>query len=176
MSFFSNTHVLVALIAAPILALLSYFMVDGIVKEEPKPALEGRAYRLEAKSNCRYASGECDLVNGSFKSKLVIEKTRDTSTLILDSSHILEGVKVGFSGLAEGDSLSRPFDMQRRGDIGTRWQIEMPVDASETTRAMVVMLADGAHYYAETTMGFTEYRPAYKADFRTSSPIIEKQQ
>ncbi|MFT7528911.1 MAG: hypothetical protein ACI9LY_004078 [Arenicella sp.] len=176
MSFFSNTHVLVALIAAPILALLSYFMVDRIVKEEPKPALEGRAYRLVAKSNCRYTSGACDLVNASFKSTLVVEKTRDTSTLVLDSSHILDGVKIGFSDLTEDDSFSRPFDMQRLGDTGTRWKIEMPVAASETTRLMVVMLADGAHYYAATTMGFAEYRAAYKTDFRTSSPVTEKQQ
>jgi hypothetical protein len=176
MSVFSNTHVLVALIAAPILALLSYFMVDGIVKEEPKPALEGRAYPLVAKSNCRYTSGQCDLVNASFKSTLVVEKARDTSTLVLDSSHILEGVKVGFADLTEDDSFSRPFDMQQLGDTGTRWQIEMPVAASETTRLMVVMLADGAHYYAETTMGFTEYRAAYKTDFRTSNSVTEKQQ
>ena len=176
MSFFSNTHVLVALIAAPILALLSYFMVDKIVKEQPRPALEGRAYPLVAKSNCRYTSGECDLVNASFKSTLVVEKTRDTSTLILDSSHILEGVKVGFADLTEDDSFSKPYDMRSHGDTGTRWQIEMPVDPSETTRVMVVMRADGAHYYAETTMGFSEYRAAYKTDFRTSSQVAEKQQ
>ncbi|MFT5136379.1 MAG: hypothetical protein ACI8XV_001410 [Arenicella sp.] len=175
MSFFSNTHVLVALIAAPILALLSYFMVDGIVKEEPKPALQGRAYPLVAKSNCRYTSGECDLVNASFKSTLVVKKTRGTSTLMLDSSHILEGVKVGFAELTEDDSFSKPFDMRSHDDTGTRWQIEMPVAASETTRIMVVMLADGAHYYAETTMGFSEYRAAYKTDFRTTSQVTEKQ-
>jgi hypothetical protein len=175
MSFFSNTHVLVALIAAPILALLSYFMVDQIVKEEPRPALQGRAYPLVAKSNCRYTSGECDLVNASFKSTLVVEKTRDTSTLILESSHTLEGVKVGFADLTEDDSFSKPFNMQSHGDTGTRWQIEMPVAASATTRIMVVMLADGAHYYAQTTMGFSEYRAAYKTDFRTTSQAAEKQ-
>lgn len=176
MSLFSNTHVVIALIAAPILALISYFMVDQMVKEEPQPALEGQAYRLVAKSNCRYTSGECDLVNTSFKSKLIVEKNLESTTLILNSSHALQGVKVGFADVSQDESFSRPFDMRARSDTGRKWAVEMPLDASESTRVMLVILADGAHYYADTTMGFSEYSASYKTDFRTSNRVIENNQ
>jgi NADH:ubiquinone oxidoreductase subunit 3 (subunit A) len=60
---FKNWHVIIAMIVAPILAVLAWFAVDYFVAERPHAAKEGAAYSLIAKSNCRYDSGQCDLEN-----------------------------------------------------------------------------------------------------------------
>lgn len=169
MSFLRNKHLLAALISAPILGLLSYFLVDSILKEKPQPAMTGKAYPLVAKSNCRYTSGECDLVNTSFKSKLTIRQSDDEQVLFLQSNHALDGVKIGFVSEAEERSYAEPQSMLAQDPSATQWAIPLPLPANEDTRLMVVMLAGGAQYYAETTMGFSEYKAAYKRDFRTTS-------
>ena len=64
---FTNKHVVVAMLVAPILAILAWYSIDYFLAEKPHAALPGAAYALIAKSNCRYDSGECDLENGDFK-------------------------------------------------------------------------------------------------------------
>jgi len=85
MSFFKNKHVITAMIVAPILAIVSYYAVDLMVKEQPKAAVEGQAYKLIAKSNCRYSSGACDLVNGDFKSTVTVAQGAGFNTLQITS-------------------------------------------------------------------------------------------
>ena len=64
---FTNKHVVVAMLVAPILAILAWFAVDALVSERPHVAHEGGAYRLAAKPSCRYASGMCELENADLK-------------------------------------------------------------------------------------------------------------
>ena len=71
MGFFTNKHVITAFIVAPILAVLSYYAVDLLLKEQPHVAVAGSSYPLVAQSNCRYTSGRCDLKNADFVAQIV---------------------------------------------------------------------------------------------------------
>jgi len=168
MGLFSNKHVIIAMIVAPVLAILSYYFVDTLVKEKPHQAVEGNSYPLNAKSNCRYTSGRCDLENASFKTFLVVTEKDNHQILTLTSSHSLQGAKVGFSSLEDSSGLeaAKPSSMQSISKDKKIWSIIMPVEADANTQLMLAMLANGSHYYAETTMGFSEYKTTFNKNFK----------
>ena len=67
MQILKNKHLILAMFVAPVLAIIAYFSVDSIVSEKPQAALQGSSYKLAAKSNCRYQSGNCTLKNGDIE-------------------------------------------------------------------------------------------------------------
>ncbi len=95
MSFFTNKHVVIAMIAAPILAVISYLAVDRYVSPKPIPAQVGQTYPLVTRSNCRYNSGKCTLVNGDFKVELetATQAEQNTFTLNVQSEFPIQGAR-----------------------------------------------------------------------------------
>ncbi len=89
---FTNKHVIIAMIVAPILAVLAWFAVGEFTGEQPKRAEPGQTYPLVEKSNCRYQSGACDLENGDFKLRLSLQDGVTGPEFLLTASHPLEGV------------------------------------------------------------------------------------
>ena len=169
MTLFSNRHVVAAMVVTPILAVLAYFAVDLIVAEQPQPALVGQSYPLQAKSNCRYSSGQCDLHNGDFQVTLTVvgsDKVQQPK-LHLSASHGLQDVKVGFRDIGsnlETDS-SLPNSMLPAGN-NRLWSHIMPIPASANTQLMMVIFSEGVRYYAQTTMGFSEYKTSFNKNFK----------
>lgn len=164
MSFFKNKHVITAMIVAPILAIASYYLVDLAVKEKPSKAVAGQAYKLIAKSNCRFSSGACDLVNGNFKSTITIEESDGKQTLVLNANNSLQKVTVGF--VAGDGQESGPFELIASDATSKQWftEISGPADADTTLR--VALRANNSHYYSETSMGFATYETSFNKDFR----------
>jgi hypothetical protein len=81
-----NKHVVIAMLVAPILAVIAWYGVDSIVAERAQSAEPGSAYPLVARSNCRYESGQCDLVNHDFKLTVrVVDIQPGKTTLALES-------------------------------------------------------------------------------------------
>ncbi len=165
MSFFKNKHVIIALIVAPVLAVVTYFAVDGLVKERPHIAQEGQAYPLVAKSNCRFSSGECSLENADFKSTLKV--SYDDGLVLFSSSHALQKATIGFLH-SDGDE-SAPTQMIAENASNTLWQTQLPSKTDTQTIARIAVEASGAYYFAETTMGFSEYSTSFDKDFRKSA-------
>ena len=62
-----NKHVILAMLIAPVLAIIAWFSVDYFVAERPHEARPGASYPLVAKPNCRRLSERCDLVNEDFR-------------------------------------------------------------------------------------------------------------
>lgn len=162
MSFFRNKHVITAMVVAPLLAVGSYYVTDMVVKEKPQKALEGQSYELVAKSNCRYTSGACDLVNSSFKSTIRISKQGDDHVLTLDSSHELTGVTVGF---VSQDNDGQPMQMDTLEGDSRAWSVLFAQEISPQTQLRVAIEANGAHYYAQTGLAFTDYITSFKKNF-----------
>ncbi len=162
MSFFKNKHVITAMIVAPILAVLAYFAVDFLVKENPHVAIAGQSYPLVAKSNCRFTSGECDLQNASFRSKLKVAS--DKKYLTLTSSHPLQSATLGFVNKDGIETIPNP--MLAVDESNTSWQLALPVNAARDTTARVALQANDAFYFAETTMEFIDYETVFEQDFR----------
>ena len=164
MRFFTNKHVITAMIVAPILSILSYYLVDLAVKEQPQKAIAGNAYKLITKSNCRFSSGSCDLENGSFKSTLRVSEAQGLYTLHLDTQNALEDANIGFV-TADGDEFG-PFKLSAQDNAGKAWTTQFNMPVNEHTILRVALMAGGAHYYAETTMGFSNYQTSFDRDFR----------
>jgi len=166
----TNKHVVTAFIVTPVLAMLGYFIADLLVKEKPHVAIEGSSYALVAKSNCRYTSGECDLVNASFKTKLTVENTEQGGQLTLKSNHPLEGVKIGFSNHDKG-TLVTPTSMSLKDKTQQVWSVDLPSDADKDTKLMISMQANGAYYFAESQMAFSAYETAVGKNFTTNGDL-----
>lgn len=150
-----NKHVVIALIVAPILSILAWFAVGQLAGEKPTAAEPGSSYKLVARSNCRYASGSCDLHNADFQ--LTIEPdmlTASSVALTMTSSHALQGAALGLveSSTAEGE----PSPMTPSGNDGMRWQGLIPRPASSDQRIRVAVIAQGATWYAEVPVIFLE--------------------
>ena len=173
MSLFSNKHVVAALIISPILAVLSYFAVDHVLVEPPQLAQAGQSYPLQAKSNCRYQSGRCDLRNADFQVSLTVTTFEDSNKierqlLQLSTSHAVQDIKVGFRNInSERENASaEPQSMSRAGDTKKTWSHIMPMAASVNTQLMIVIFSNGVRYYADTTMGFSEYKTSFNKNFK----------
>ena len=155
------------MIVAPILAISSYFLVDVLIKEKPSKALAGQSYQLIAKSNCRFKSGACDLENGDFKSTITISTSDGKQTLLLTANNSLQQAVVGF--VTNDGQESGPYALSARDTSSKQWVTEFSVQADANTTLRIVLSANDAHYYSETSMGFSSYETSYNKDFRKKS-------
>ena len=149
---FKNKHVVIAMLVAPVLAIMAWFAVDYFVGERPHAAKPGSAYTLVAKSNCRYASGQCDLENADFKLTIRPEMVSASSVaLTLTASH---GLQSAAMGLVEGGATQPPAPMTRTNDAGTEWQGLLPGPGSDDASIRVAVTANDATWYAEVPVVF----------------------
>ncbi|OOE86253.1 hypothetical protein [Salinivibrio sharmensis] len=151
----TNKHVVIAMLVAPILAVIAYFAVDKAVSEPPKAAQPGQSYPLAVRSNCRYTSGFCQLENGDMKLKLKSQGVENNQlTLRLVSELPLEGAQIGLTE-------TPPQTMQIRDEKGTTWTVTLPAPSSEETQIRLAVSMEGSHYYAETPVTFIEHKTFY---------------
>ncbi len=141
----TNKHIITALIVTPILALIAYFAVDLALSEKPKRAKPNNSYPLAAKSNCRYSSGQCSLVNGDIR----IELSTSLAQLIVSSSHALEGLQ-----LAVADSAQNERPLSASKDRARRWSAELPVTISDKSTLRIAASIAGSIYFKETSLAF----------------------
>lgn len=140
------------MLVAPVLAILAWFAVDRFVGERPHAAKPGATYSLVARSNCRYDSGQCDLVNGEFEITLRATDVTDASVALeLVSKHSLEAATLG---LVETDASDDPVRMAPAGSDATRWAAGLPRPTSPESSLRVAVVADGATYYAQVPVVF----------------------
>ncbi len=154
MKMFTNKHVIVAMLVAPVLAILAWFAVDSLVAPTPIVATPGEAFPLLARSNCRYDSGQCDLVNGDFE--LTLRPTAIQGREIdleLVSKYKLQQATIG---IAVGSDDDRPREMAAADRAGRLWVASLvtPGDTAATIRLAVV--AEGTMYYAEVPVVFLD--------------------
>ena len=154
MSVWKSKHVVVAMLVAPVLAILSYFALDALVGEKPKPAQEGQSYPLAEKPNCRYGSGRCGLKNADFELELsALELGENRVALTLTSFFPLEGVVIS---LVENDQdATAPESMQPRSGDGKAWSLDIARPDPERHRLRLVASAQGSLYYGDVATKFT---------------------
>jgi hypothetical protein len=149
-----NKHVVIALIVAPILAILAWYAVGTLIGEKPHAAESGKTYKLVARSNCRYASGACDLHNADFKLSIRPEMlTASSVALDMSSSHALQSAAIS---LFENDTDSAPAPMTRTDEAGREWQGLIPRPSSAEATIRVAVTAQGATWFAEVPVIFLE--------------------
>lgn len=141
-----NKHVVIAMLVAPVLAIIAYFAVDAAVSERPHEAVAGKAYPLRVMSSCRYASGECELQNGDVRMRLTL---RDEATWLLSSEIALGGAMIG------GESHAEPVPMRAQSDAGRTWLLDTSALPVNPTRSLRLVVAVGqSQYFAELPATF----------------------
>ncbi|MEL7448215.1 MAG: hypothetical protein AAFN78_03350 [Pseudomonadota bacterium] len=151
---FKNKHIIVSLLVAPVLAIVAYFATDYAVRETPHAARAGESYPLMARSNCRYASGRCDLVNGDVELSLSFEPdAAGTSHLLLSSVLPLQRAGIAVAA-TPGDDLA-PSPLERDDATSTRWRMPLVKPAEDAKLRLVVATGDTS-YYAEVPTVFLE--------------------
>jgi hypothetical protein len=149
---FTNKHVVIALIVAPILSVLAWFAVGSLTGEQAAPAEAGRDYPLVAKSSCRWSSGQCELENEDFELTL---RYSDAGNLLVHSAFPLEGVVVSV------------YDPEARGEIppvallpvdsaGHDWRHPASDRPVAGERIRLVAAAEGSRYYGEMSTAFAQ--------------------
>jgi hypothetical protein len=152
---FTNKHVIIAMIVGPILAILAWYAVGNLIGEKPQPAEPGNSYPLVEKSNCRYASGVCDLENEDFKLTLVYQDGLSGPQLMLRSSHPLEGVVLGV-GLPDAEEA--PTTMRASDGQGLEWRLAIAAAPTPDERIRLVVMAGGSSYFADASTLFLQPR------------------
>jgi len=150
---FSNKHVIIAMIVAPLLAILAWFAVGSLIGEKPAPAQVGQSYPLVEKSNCRYSSGKCVLQNEDFQLTLSYQEHPSASQLVLRSSHPLEGVVLGI-GLP--DMQETPSAMRASNGQGMEWRMVVASRPDPQQRIRLVARAGGSTYFADASTLFLQ--------------------
>lgn len=151
---FTNKHVVIALIVAPVLAVLAWFATGQLASEAPQAAIPGQAYPLLESSNCRYPSGACDLENEDFRLRLRAVDD-DAGELLLSSRHPLEGVVLDIGLPNEEYELET---MRSVDGLGLEWRLALASRPAADQRIRLVALAGGSRYFAEASTAFLQPR------------------
>ncbi len=150
---FTNRHVIIAMIVAPVLAILAWFAVGYLAGEKPHEAVPGANYPLVEKSNCRYESGACDLENEDFRLRLTYLEPGTGPQLLLSASHPLEGVVLA---ITEAGSEDRPEMMRASDGRGLQGRLALAGRPARAQRIRLVARAGGSSYYADAATAFLQ--------------------
>jgi hypothetical protein len=145
---FSNKHVIIALIVAPILAVLAWLAVGSMVGETPAPAEPGRAYPLVAASSCRWASGECEMKNQQVALTL---RFSAAGHLLVTSTHPLQGLLVS---IEDGTAPTTPEALMQDDETALRWSSQSNARLADTAQLRLVARIAGSQFFGETSTVF----------------------
>ncbi len=148
-----NKHVTLALLIAPVLAIIAWFSVDYFVAERPHAAEAGASYPLIAKPNCRRLSDGCELVNEDFRLTVAVTDF-DMSGAQVDLTSVfpLSRVAIGVANAALDDGP--PTALKPADTEGTRWHGRVDGSVDTDTALRVAAVAGGSTYYAEIPVTF----------------------
>ena len=143
-----DKHVVIALIVAPILAVIAWFGVDYIVAEKAQPAEPGSMYPLVARSNCRYDSGSCDLVNNDFEVTLrPIDLRSDRTILSIETEFELQQASLAL--VTGGEETAGKGAATETPEGETVWIVTIPARAEPGGILRVAVTAQGSVYFIE---------------------------
>jgi hypothetical protein len=153
-----NKHVVIAMLVAPILAVIAWYGVDAIVAERAESAQPGSAYPLVARSNCRYESGQCDLVNHDFKLVIrVVEIRPGRITLALESEFPITNATLSL--VSDDDETLATVARGREPDSLVQWQATIAADAVPAAILRVAVTVQQSVYFAEVPVIFIHSVP-----------------
>jgi hypothetical protein len=148
-----NKHVITALIVAPILSVLAWFAVGQIVGEKAMVAEPGAAYPLVARSNCRWASGECELHNNELEMTILpLELGAQYTRLSLDSEIAL--AQATFALLVNGTEVVATAERDTSPDAPAQMTVTIPGFADPEAMLRVAVMVEESLYFAEVPVVF----------------------
>jgi hypothetical protein len=149
---FTNRHVIVALLVAPVLSVLAWFAVGSLLGEKAAPARAGTAYPLLEQSNCRYASGLCELRNKDVEIALRFVDAAGAA-LELSASHPLQRAVLS---VGDPDADQRPRSMEPRDRDGMHWRLPLDGRPAATDRIRIAVAIGDSNFFAEASTTFLQ--------------------
>lgn len=162
MNILKNKHVILAMFVAPVLAIIAYFATDYVVSEKPHQAQQGNSYKLAAKSNCRYQSGQCTLYNGDVEVNVRAE--RINGSLIELSLHANMPLQNVLVSSVVADEETDPVVMQPAVSEENTWRAKIDIFDVEKSALRLVLELSGLLFYAETPAVFIDYDTTFSRD------------
>ena len=150
---FKNKHVIIALLVAPMLAIMAWFAVDYFVAERPEAANPGSSYPLVAKPNCRRLSDGCELTNADLTLTVIVTRSNAMgATVELTSAVPLERAFLGFAN--DGVDEGPPAELELVDAERLVWsgQVSGRIDADTAMRVLVRV--NDASFFAEVPVTF----------------------
>ncbi len=159
LSILTNKHLLIAMLVAPILAVITWFAVGNVAGPKPIVAESGQSYPLIAKSNCRYESGQCTLINNDFRIDIrpfaEATKSNDSAAWLgIESQFPIDGATVSLL-----DDKGETFMTAEASafDAGGTRGILLPPSTQNIETMRVALSSDNVIYYAETQTTFLSF-------------------
>ena len=162
MNILKNKHVILAMFVAPVLAIIAYFATDYVVSEKPHQAQQGISYKLAAKSNCRYQSGQCTLYNGDVEVNVRAE--RINGSLIELSLHANMPLQNALVSSVVANEETEPVVMQPAVSEENTWRAKFDIVDVEKSSLRLVLELSGLLFYAETPAVFIDYDTTFSRD------------
>lgn len=165
---FTNKHIIIAMIVAPILAVLAYFATDFAVGEKPHAAIPGQSYELIANSNCRYESGKCTLRNGELQLDVRAEKLENSQWLFtLTSNNLLKAAAMTIAPADDIEIVPEPMELvetnvENNEGVKQTWQLQIGEFDKENDKLRVALAAGESFYFAETEAIFPEFETVFE--------------
>ena len=153
---------ILAMFVAPVLAIIDYFFVDTIVSEKPQAALQGSSYKLAAKSNCRYQSGNCTLKNGDIEVQIRARRVGDKEIELTMYSQL--PVQNAIISYVIENTTSEPEQMKASSSEIKSWSVTLYLDDPEKSILRLALNISGSMYYAETTAVFVDYETSFSRE------------
>ena len=163
---FTNKHVIVAFIVAPILAVITYYGVDYMVAEKPQAAQQGGQYKLATRPNCLHTSGMCGFFNGDVEFDMVWRGgDSGYGDVVVISKLPLNGIKLALGN----PNQAMPMDMTMLDDNPLEWTLALNYHPAPDEPMHLVAAIKDSVYFGETTAVFFDYETSYHKDFREES-------
>ena len=148
-----NKHLIIAMLVAPCLAIMAWYAVDFFVAEKPHVAEPGAAYPLVARSNCRWESGECDLVNNDLEMTVTpLELGAQYTRLALVSEFPL--AQATFALLTDGNEVAASAEHDGSADAPAQMTVTIPAFADPEGMLRVAVMVGESLYFAEVPVVF----------------------
>ena len=162
MNFLKNKHVILAMFIAPVLAIIAYFATDHIVSEKPQQLQQGKSYKLAARPNCRYPSGQCTLHNGDIEVSVRIERVSDAAfKLVLISNTQIQHALASF---ANDSAEPQPTTLYPSAVEQATWNAEFRQARLENSTMRLALEISDSVFYAETETVFIDYETTFSRD------------
>lgn len=161
---FTNKHVIVAFIVAPILAIITYYAVDYVVAEKPQVAQKGVNYKLATRPNCLHKSGMCGFFNGDVEFDIMWEGSDSGYGLVkvVSKRLPLSGIKMAFGN----PNQTMPMDLVMSEGNPLEWSVPLNYHPAPDEAIHVVAAINDSLYFGEATAAFFDYETSYHKDFR----------
>jgi hypothetical protein len=155
MSILKNRHIVVAVLVAPVLALVAWFGADYLIGERPQAAVVGQSYPLAEMPGCRYAGGACALKNEDFELQIAFRPAAPARVILqVDSAFPLDGIVVAL--VSSNDAEDEPRTLRRAEPGGQSWTIELPRPRPDRDRLRIAVSAAGVQYFGEVATLFAQ--------------------